>query len=210
MRTPGGIILPNDGAAGTPAYSFASESTLGFYRSAAGIITLAGGTLRGKGATPIGSTHMFLVAPTTLGSAGTGTGWEYLELDGSTWPIASFPDLANALGVTTGTTFTLPNMIGTGRFPRARRSGVSAGTAEANTTGPHTHPDFTAVTATENSAHKLRLQRDYWCDELEPESQSRTNNFLFRVVAQRGTRAYRGRTTGTLTSGFGSLRLLRL
>lgn len=154
LRSPGGIIIPGDGTSTAPGYSFASEPTLGFYRSKAGIITLAGGTLRGKGAIPIGSTHMFLIAPATLGTAGTGTGWEYLELDGSTWNIADFPDLAAAFGVTTGTTFTLPNMVTTGRFPRARRSGITAGTAEPNTVGPHTHPDFAGTTAIELQAHE--------------------------------------------------------
>ncbi len=154
MRTPGGIILPTDGTASAPGYAFASEGTLGFYRSAAGVVTLAGGVLRGNGAARPGSVHLFLNGSTVIGAGGTGSGWEYLELDGSTWPIASFPDLAAFLGVTSGTTFTLPKMTDTGRFPRSRIPGITAaGVAQTNTVGPHTHPDVTVVTGNENQAH---------------------------------------------------------
>jgi hypothetical protein len=143
-----------DGTSSAPGLTFKSESTLGLYRSAAKTLQIAGGALRGNGAVRPGSIHMFVVEPTgLLGKGGTGTGWEYLELDGSTYNIADFPALALALGVTTGTQFALPKLTDTGRFPRSRTSTLAVGTSQANTVGPHTHPDFAGTTGSENAAH---------------------------------------------------------
>jgi hypothetical protein len=146
----GGHQSRTSGTSAAPAFTFAQEPTLGFFREAAGVIRFVGGTL--KGAAPLGGLHMFLVEPTGLGKGAVGTGHEYLELDGSTWPNASFPALAAHLGQA-GTTFTLPDAKTTGRFPRSRTATVAAGTAQANTVGPHTHPDVTPTTAAETQDH---------------------------------------------------------
>jgi hypothetical protein len=142
--------LVGDGAAATPSYSFVSEPTLGFYRISTGLMGVAGGKL--KGALPVGGLHMFLVEPAGLGKGAVGTGHDYLELDGSTWPNSAFPDLAAHLNQG-GTSFTLPDAKSTGRFPRSRTATVAAGTAQANTVGPHTHPDVTKTTGTESADH---------------------------------------------------------
>jgi hypothetical protein len=119
-------------------------------RESAGVMKVVGGKL--KGGSPTGGLHMFLVEPPALGKGAVGTGHDYLELDGSTWPNSAFPDLATHLAQG-GTTFTLPNAYATGRFPRSRTATVAAGTAQANTVGPHTHPDVTPTTAAETQEH---------------------------------------------------------
>jgi hypothetical protein len=126
------------GTAADPSYSFSDETTLGFYRAAAGKMAIAG-QLTGNGSAEAGSLHMFLVEPTGLGKGGVGTGHRYLELDGSTWANSSFPDLATHLGQG-GTSFTLPDAKTTGRFPRSRTATVAAGTAQASQNKTHTHP----------------------------------------------------------------------
>jgi hypothetical protein len=126
-----------NGSASVPSISFASEPTLGIYRLAAGIMAVAGGKL--KGVLPVGGLHQFLIEPVGLGKGAVGTGHDYLELDGSTWPNSAFPDLATHLGQG-GTTFTLPNAYATGRFLRSRTASVAAGTAQANQNKTHTHP----------------------------------------------------------------------
>lgn len=141
-----------DGTSSAPGLTFKSESTLGLYRSKAKTLSIAGGVLRGNGAVKPGSVHMFFVAPTGLVSNGT-AGAEYLELNGQTVQISDYPDLAAALGVTTGTSFVLPNLTDTGRFPRARTSAVPVGTYQSNTVGPHAHPDWSGTTGVENQAH---------------------------------------------------------
>lgn len=95
-RTGNGLI-PGDGTSGAPAYSFASEPTLGFYRDSAGVLGFAGGRL--KNAAPVGAVNMYLAVPPNMGTGGTGSNYEYLELDGSTWPNASFPNLAAHLEI---------------------------------------------------------------------------------------------------------------
>lgn len=134
-----GLIVPS-GAAATPSYSFTDEPTLGFYRSASGLIMIGGGRLDGNGAVPVGSLHEFLVEPAKLGKGGVvpSGGAEYLELDGSTYNTADFPRLANHLGIS-ASTFTVLNVTDTGRFSRSRRTGVTAGTKESNLVGAHGH-----------------------------------------------------------------------
>jgi hypothetical protein len=140
-----------DGSSSVPSVGFSADATTGFYRSATGKTGIIG-RLEGNGAVGVGSLHMFLVEPTGLGKGAVGTGHKYLELDGSTWPNASFPDLATHLGQG-GTTFTLPNAYATGRFPRSRTAAVAAGTLQSNTVGPHTHPDVTKTTTVESVPH---------------------------------------------------------
>ena len=120
-----------------PAYAFSAEPGLGFYRASAGVIAFTK-RLLGNGAVPVGSLHKFLYEPAGLGKGGTGTGHEYLELDGSTWNSADFPKLAEHMGVV-GSTFTLPNVKDTGRFLRSRTASVSERTTQANQNKQHNH-----------------------------------------------------------------------
>jgi hypothetical protein len=145
-------LVPAAGTSTKPAYAFAAEPTLGLYRSAAGVISVAGGKL--KGALPVGGVHMFPKEPASLGKATTDTGKDYLELNGATYNVADYPDLAAFLGAG-GSTFVVPNMYDTGRFPRSRTAAVTALTAQANTTGPHTHPDVTSAAETQEHTHSF-------------------------------------------------------
>lgn len=133
----GGHQSRTSGTSTAPAYTFAEEPTLGIYRVSAGVMSIAGGKL--KGALPVGGVHSFLVEPAGLGKGGVAGTYEYLELDGSSWPATSFPDLAAHLGVAAGGTIVLPNMKATGRFPRSRTAAVAAGTAQANAVVSHLH-----------------------------------------------------------------------
>lgn len=143
-------LIPSAGTSTKPAYAFAAEPTLGFYRSAAGVLSFVGGRLAG-GPEP-STVQMFMVAPASLGTATAHTGREWLELNGATYNTADYPALAAKLGVV-ASTFTLPDMYTLGRFPRSRTAAVAALTAQANTVGPHTHPDVTPTTAAETQEH---------------------------------------------------------
>lgn len=146
----GGFIAQTDGAPTAPAYSFASEPTLGIYRSSAGVMKVVGGRLSGGADT--GSVQMFLNEPASLGKVTADTGKDYLELNGATYNVTAYPALANFLGVASGT-FTLPDMYTTGRFPRSRTAATAVRTAQADTVGPHVHPDVTPTTAAETQDH---------------------------------------------------------
>jgi hypothetical protein len=138
-----------DGTSTDPAYSFASETTLGIRREAAGVMRVTGGVL--KGVLPVGSIHMFVSEPDNLGAGGTGTGHDYLELDGATWPNASFPDLADHLGQG-GTTFTLKDMYSLGRFPRSRSGFQVKGATLTSSNIAHTH-GVSGSTGNESANH---------------------------------------------------------
>jgi hypothetical protein len=135
-----------------PAYSFAAEPTLGFYRASAGVIALTGGQLRGG--VPTGAVNMFIALPSSIGFATADTGKEYLELNGATYNTADYPALAAFLGAV-GSTFTLPDMTTANRFPRARGSTLTVRTTQANTVGPHTHPDVTSAAETQEHTHSF-------------------------------------------------------
>lgn len=137
-------FIPGDNPAGYPAYSFYSERTLGFYHLGTKQIGIAGGTLRGPGAVPVGAVVMFLGPP-----AGLGTDW--LELNGNTYSNASFPDLAAHLNQG-GSSFTLKAMTDTGRFPRSRTGALAVGTAQSSVFAAHTH-GVSGTTNTENVDH---------------------------------------------------------
>jgi hypothetical protein len=111
---------------------------------------VVGGRLSGGADT--GSVQMFLNEPASLGKVTADTGKDYLELNGATYNVTSYPALANFLGVASGT-FTLPDMYTTGRFPRSRTATVARLSAQADTVGPHTHPDVTPTTAAETQEH---------------------------------------------------------
>lgn len=130
-------IVLLDGTSTKPSYSFASEPTLGFYRLSSGLIVIGGGRLIGNGAVPVGSLHEFLFEPEGFKNDGS-AGGQYLELNGVTYNTADYPRLATHLGVT-ASTFALLNVTDTGRFARSRRTGVTAGTKEANLVGAHGH-----------------------------------------------------------------------
>ncbi|WP_368508080.1 hypothetical protein [Bradyrhizobium lupini] len=152
IHTAAGATNGPDGSASAPAFSFASEPTLGFYRMGPGVIGITGGKF--KGGVPTGSLGVFVKEPASLGKTTADTGKDYLELNGATYNRVDYPDLADFMnGVGVGTTFTLPDMVTTGRFPRSRTAAVAALTAQANTVGPHTHPDITATTAAETQEH---------------------------------------------------------
>lgn len=145
-------LIPAAGTSAKPAYAFAAEPTLGFYRSAAGVMSLAGGKMSPTGLREVGETAMFLAEPASLGKVTADTGKDWLELNGATYNVADYPTLASRLGVSSGT-FTLPDMYTLGRFPRSRTAATAVRTAQANTVGPHTHPDVTTTTAAENATH---------------------------------------------------------
>lgn len=145
-------LIPAAGTSAKPAYAFAAEPTLGFYRSAAGVMSLAGGKMSPTGLREVGETAMFLAEPASLGKVTADTGKDWLELNGATYNVADYPTLASRLGVSSGT-FTLPDMYTLGRFPRSRTAATAVRTAQANTVGPHTHPDVTTTTAAENAIH---------------------------------------------------------
>jgi hypothetical protein len=145
-------LIPAAGTSTKPAYSFAIEPTLGFYRMSAGVIGITGGKF--KGGVPTGSVGMFIAVPASIGFATADTGKDYLELNGATYNRVDYPDLADFMnGVGVGTTFTLPDMTTTSRFPRSRSSTLVVRTAQSNTVGPHTHPDVTATSGGNSVDH---------------------------------------------------------
>jgi hypothetical protein len=60
-------LIPAAGTSTKPAYAFAAEPTLGFYRSAAGVISITGGKF--KGGVSTGAVQMFVGPPASLGTA---------------------------------------------------------------------------------------------------------------------------------------------
>lgn len=145
-------LIPAAGTLPKPAYSFAAEPTLGFYRSAAGTMRVAGGKL--ANAVPTGMLCIFPKEPPSLAKATADVGKDYAELNGATYNRADYPDLADFYnGVGVGTTFTVDNMYDTGRFPRSRSAAIAARSAQSNTVGPHTHPDVQPTTAAETQEH---------------------------------------------------------
>lgn len=147
----GAMLLPVDGSAAAPAISFASESTLGFYRDSAGHITITGGVLRGPGACPAGALMDFAMAAAPAG---------WVACDGQTLSrTGANADLFAAIGTTwgngdgSGTTFTAPAL--NSRYRRHREgSGLAGavGTLQSPANLIHTH-SVSGTTATENAAH---------------------------------------------------------
>jgi len=124
-----------DGTSLLPAFSFASEPTLGFYKTGPAVMSVTGGVLRGQGACPAGAVMDFA----TGGAAPAG----WLPCDGTTLSTTTYADLFAAIGYTwggSGATFLLPNFLN--RFRRHRNVGSLAG-AVGTTQSPvnlaHTH-----------------------------------------------------------------------
>lgn len=111
--TSGGEFYASNGTSGAPSYSFTSEPTLGFWRSAAGAVTLQGGlattaSLQLTGATTNGEVRMsgntILQAP----AGGTLALLNFSRTIGSTFKVDALPTIASGFGtspaVTAGST----------------------------------------------------------------------------------------------------------
>lgn len=143
-----------NGTVGVPSVYFDSDTDLGFFRFAANQMKIAG-RLLGQGALPVGHVSMFAHQVPGLGTA-SGAGFEWLELNGALYLRADYPDLAVLYGVAYGgdgvTTFGVPNMKDTGRFPRSRSGTFDFGVAHANQNAAHTHTAGT-LAADSGGAH---------------------------------------------------------
>jgi len=146
-----GLII-GDGSASAPAYSFASEPGIGFYRQSPGFLGFTG-TLRGLGAVPAGAIMDFggTVAP---------NGW--LVCDGQAVSRATYADLFTAISTTWGvgdgsTTFNVPGLIS--RYRRHRDAGTglpvlagAVGNAQSPANLTHTH-GVSGTTGYQNANH---------------------------------------------------------
>jgi len=127
--------------------SLAAEPTLGFERTAAGILTLVGGVLRGNGLKAPG--EIFLHAGAT---APTGS----LACDGTSLATVDQPALFDAIGYTwggAGANFNIPNFKN--RYLRHRDAAGLAGavgTLQAELIGAHLHA-LSITSGTESADH---------------------------------------------------------
>ena len=145
-----GAMVLTDGTATAPAYSFASEATLGFYRTSPGNIATSGALI---GSVPIGGRIDWFGTDATLPS------W-LLPCDGQAVSRTTYAALFAAIGTTWGagdgsTTFNVPNLLD--RFTRHRNtaSGNKAGavgTTQGSQNLTHTH-DVSGTTANETQTH---------------------------------------------------------
>jgi microcystin-dependent protein len=125
----GAIVIPWDGTGAAPAYSFASEPTLGLYRKASGVISVTGGRIAGT--KYIGEIFDF---------AGPTAPADCMACDGQALSKTTYPDLFNVIGYTwggSGDTFNLPP--GKNRFRRHRDD-----TGLAGSVGTLQNPDVTS------------------------------------------------------------------
>jgi hypothetical protein len=125
-----------DGSSGAPSVQIGTSGTQGFYKNAAGQVGISG-RLIGNGAVSVGSVQMFPKTFTGLGTS-TGAGFTHLECNGATYNNSDYPDLATFLGQG-GSTFVVPNMTDTGRFPRSRTGSLTVGSTQSNQNAAHTH-----------------------------------------------------------------------
>jgi hypothetical protein len=141
----GGIHAP-DGTGGAPSITFGSDTTAGFRKGARTGQTLVEGVLRGPGALPVGMLADFPSEPPRFSKGGTAAGGEaaidWLELDGSTYNVSDYPDLAAFFGAS-GSTFSVPNTKDVGRFRRSRTATLTAGTYQAHAIRNHAHTGTT-------------------------------------------------------------------
>jgi hypothetical protein len=120
-----------------------ADPTAGLYWISTGQHGIVG-QLSGNGAVPMGSVHAFLYDPGTaiMARGGTSTGTEqYIYLDGSSYPQAHFPTIANKVyGVNSGN-FTVHRTTDTGRHLRSVGGvpGNTVGTYVTNGVGSHNH-----------------------------------------------------------------------
>lgn len=150
-------VLAGDGNITTPGYGFTSEPTLGFYRSAAGEISLSGGgVLRGNGTIPAGFICDFA-------SATAPTGWA--PCDGQSVAVAAQPALFAAIAYTwggSGANFNVPYLVA--KYRRHRDDGAvsgAVGNTQASQMPAHTHTGGVSTTGTAAAAgahgHTLAL-----------------------------------------------------
>lgn len=143
-------FLSGDGTAAAPAYSFTTEPTLGFWRSAAGVMT-AQGQLRST--VEVGKIDMFAMATAPAG---------WVACDGQTLArVGQFADLFAVIGTTWGTgagdglTFSAPDLRS--YFPRHRDSNTllanTVGTKKAPKNLAHTHA-VNGSTTFEDAVHQ--------------------------------------------------------
>jgi hypothetical protein len=142
MLTGNAILGYASGSAAAPSINFTSTPTVGFFFK--GTVTNKigiSGRLDGNGTLPTGAIVMFPRDPGTavMARGGVATGTEtYVELDGSAYNFASFPDLGTFYG-SGGANFAVDNLNDTGRYPRARASGLTVGTKLSNVFKSHSH-----------------------------------------------------------------------
>lgn len=140
-----GFLVGSDGVAATPAYAFASEPALGFFRSGSSIISYTG-VLRGIG--DAGRVFMHAGPSVPNGS---------LLCNGAAVSRTTYADLFAAIGTTWGvgdgsTTFNIPDLRD--RFPRCAGPTYagSVGTLQGFQNASHTHA-VSGTTASENATH---------------------------------------------------------
>lgn len=142
----GGHLSIDDGTATAPAFTFTSEPSLGFYRSAAGTIACSGTFLGGKF---IGEIFDYAGANPPPGC---------LACDGQALSRTTYADLFSIIGTTWGagdgsTTFNLPGLMA--RFRRHRDNSTLSG-AVGNKQNPtnltHTH-GVSGTTGSESNDH---------------------------------------------------------
>ncbi|MBR0899960.1 tail fiber protein [Bradyrhizobium tropiciagri] len=141
----GGHQSIDDGTAAAPAFTFTSEPTLGFYRSAAGTIACSG-TLIGSKA--IGEVFDFAGTTPPVGS---------VVCDGQALSRTAYAALFQAIGTTWGagdgsTTFNVPNLQDRYRRHRSGSAAGAVGTLQADAVKPHTHV-VNGSTGAESAAH---------------------------------------------------------
>jgi hypothetical protein len=129
-------LLVGDGTAGAPAYSFASEPTLGFWRSSAGVITAQTNNLASSGSITSGAAgnvgvasarFMVFGSRAVLGSPADGafTVTNQAQAIGSQLKVDALPTIASGFGTSPAVT--------AGSTPLA--GSVNVGTGAPGTTG---------------------------------------------------------------------------
>lgn len=197
-----------NGTASAPSIAFTSDTNLGLYRVSADIMGIAG-RLQGNGAARAGTWADFCVDPGTTvmarGATATGTE-EYIEADGSTYNIATFPVLGALLGSTYGgngtTTFAVPDAKTTGRYRRSRTASVTVGTSQSNTVKTHTHT--VSGTAASDGAHTHTVSGTAASDGAHTHSGTADSNGAHNHTVQAWTSLTGGLNSGPHFTGTGS------
>jgi hypothetical protein len=142
LLTGNAILGYASGSAAAPSINFTAAPTVGFFYKGTGTQKIGfSGRLDGNGTLPTGAIIMFPKDPGTsvMARGGVATGTEpYVELDGSAYNFASFPDLGGFYG-SVGANFAVDNLSDTGRYPRARAAGLGVGIKLANVFKSHSH-----------------------------------------------------------------------
>lgn len=129
MLAAGSFLRKGNGDPDAPVYSFTAETTLGLWRSAAGVLSFVGGRLDGNGTVPTGQLGQFLTTAIP-------TGWyrlngQAISRTGAT--AALFAQLGTTYGAGNGsTTFNLPNFESQQLFTRSVNLGGNPGVIQAD------------------------------------------------------------------------------